>query len=169
MRTVLGKGAYTDTLHRIWAKVFSRMIQIIIPTAVALELKGPKAKSAHTVGATGSGAVARDTSSSGMYSSSFLGGSGGGANNSDKCPVGHGPEDAKKHNSSRRAVSCRSVIEEEQEDALMERLESDSYISAKSHALQAEIRDAESVRSHHPHFSRASFNAVGHQSTFSFA
>jgi hypothetical protein len=172
---VLGTGVYNTSLHRVWTKVFSRMIHIIIPTAVALELRGSKALSTqNSIG--GKNSTSRDISASGMYHTTFLSGgagAGGGAATggcpeaagAGKCPLGHGAPTKQEDSAStqdstalngrvisHRFASCRSVIEEEAEEALLERLETDSYISAKSLAsrFQAEdmVRDAESTRSH---------------------
>lgn len=166
MRTVLGAGTYNASLHRIWTKVFSRMIHTIIPTAVALELRGSKGTaSGQNSTNLRSNSMSRDVSISGTYNnnSTMITGGGGCPEgiSTAKCPVGHDtiPEDSSStqqsiagRNISHRFASCRSAIEEEQEDALMERLETDSYISTKSHFQEEEnmLRAAESTRSHLP-------------------
>lgn len=39
LRMCLGKSIYLPSVHRVWVKVYSRMLRTIVPVAVALELK----------------------------------------------------------------------------------------------------------------------------------
>lgn len=40
LREVLGIEVYTSNVHTIWIKIFCRMLTVIVPVAVAFELKG---------------------------------------------------------------------------------------------------------------------------------
>lgn len=40
LRKIMGEEYYTPKLHRIWVKIYSRMLKILIPAGVALEMRG---------------------------------------------------------------------------------------------------------------------------------
>ena len=40
VRRVVGDDHYTVELHNAWVKVYSRMLKVLVPAGVALELKG---------------------------------------------------------------------------------------------------------------------------------
>lgn len=40
LRKVMGDEYYTPQLHRIWIKIYSRMLKVLIPAAVSHELHG---------------------------------------------------------------------------------------------------------------------------------
>lgn len=46
LHKVLGDAYYTPSLHRVWVKIYSRMLKTIIPVAVSCELKGKAAAAA---------------------------------------------------------------------------------------------------------------------------
>lgn len=39
LRKVIGDDSYTEDVHRVWVKVYSRMLKTIVPAAVAQELR----------------------------------------------------------------------------------------------------------------------------------
>ena len=40
LRKVMGEAYYTLELHKVWVKIYSRMLKTLVPAGVALELKG---------------------------------------------------------------------------------------------------------------------------------
>lgn len=40
LRETLGPSVYTMEIHKIWVKIYSRMLRTIVPVAVAMEMKG---------------------------------------------------------------------------------------------------------------------------------